>query len=112
MIIKHIEEVPEERSNLKGTKGCMLRWLIAKKDGAQNYAMRLFELQPRGIIPIHTHEKSEHEIFIVQGTALLDDGSKTIEVRQGDAIFVQPGEKHSFKNNSNHLLKFICVIPI
>ena len=112
MVIKHAEHVLEVSSQLEGTKGCTLRWLITKEDGAQNYAMRLFELQPCGIIPIHIHEKSEHEIFITKGSALLDDGEKTIEVKMGDAILVKPGEKHSFKNNSNHPLKFICVIPI
>ncbi len=34
MIVKHSSDVPEEKSKLKGTKDCTLRWLIAEKDGA------------------------------------------------------------------------------
>ena len=112
MMIKHSGEVLEERSSLKGTKGCTLRWLIAEKDGAEHYAMRLFELQPGGLIPVHNHEDIEHEIFIVEGTAILDDSKDKIIVEKSDVLFVQPGDKHSFINNSAKPFKFICVIPV
>jgi len=112
MMIKHSSEVTEERSSLKGTKECTLQWLIAEKDGAEHYAMRLFELKPGGLIPVHNHEDIEHEIFIVDGSALLDDGKDKIVVQKDDVLLVQPGDKHSFINNKNNPFKFICVIPI
>lgn len=111
-MIKHSGEVLEERSSLKGTKGCTLRWLIAEKDGAEHYAMRLFELKPGGLIPLHSHVDSEHEIYIIEGTATLDNSKNKITVNKGDAIFVKPGDKHSFTNSSNKPFKFICVIPL
>jgi quercetin dioxygenase-like cupin family protein len=111
MMIKHSGEVPEERSSLKGTKGCTLRWLIAEKDGAEHYAMRLFELKPGGLIPVHSHVDSEHEIYIIEGTAIFDDDENKIMVKKGDFIFVKPGDKHSFTNSSDKPFKFICVIP-
>ena len=112
MIIKHSSEVPEERSSLKGTKGCTLRWLIAEKDGAEHYAMRLFELLPGGSIPIHIHDDTEHEIYIIEGTATFDDDENKITVKKNDFILVKPGDKHSFINNSDKPFKFICVIPV
>lgn len=110
-MIKHSGEVPEERPSLKGTKGCTLQWLIAKKNGAEHYAMRLFELKPGGLIPVHSHVDSEHEIYILEGTALLDDDENKIMVKKGDVIFVKPGDKHSFTNSSDKPFRFICVIP-
>lgn len=112
MMIKHSSEVLEERSSLKGTKGCTLRWLIAKKDGAEHYAMRLFELKPGGLIPVHSHDDTEHEIYIIEGTTILDDDENKITVKKGDVIFVKPGDKHSFINNSAKPFKFICVIRV
>jgi quercetin dioxygenase-like cupin family protein len=112
MIKRHFTEVKEETPGLTGTKGCTLRWLINQEQGAKRYAMRLFTLQPTGIIPLHEHENTEHEIFIVEGQGILDDGIKKTPVRQGDAIFIHAGEAHSFINNTDHPLQFICVIPI
>lgn len=112
MMLKHSHEVPEEKPSLQGTKGCILRWLVAKKDGARHYAMRLFELQPGGLIPVHSHDETEHEIYIIDGTATFDDGKNKIVVNKNDALFVQPGDKHSFINNSDKPFKFICVIPL
>jgi len=112
MLIKHSNEVGKELPTLEGTKDCTLRWLIRKDDGAEHYAMRLFELEPGGIIPLHSHEDTEHEIFIIEGEGILNDGEKDIPVQQGDVIFVEPDEKHGFVNNTNNSFKFICVIPI
>ena len=112
MLIKHSVDIPEEKSSLKGTRNCTLRWLITEKDGAKNYAMRLFELEPGGLIPVHTHEDNEHEIYIIEGKATLDTGREKIYVTGGDAIFIEPGDQHSFKNDSDTVFKFICVIPL
>jgi len=112
MLLKYYSEVPSEIPKLEGTKGVTLRWLISKNDGAKNYAMRLFELAPDGIIPLHDHEKTEHEVFIVEGNGILQTLEKNLEIKKGDAIFIKPGEKHSFQNNSKKPLKFICVIPL
>lgn len=112
MKIIHAHDVPYEYSSLAGTKGTTLRWLFTKKDGAPHYAMRLFEIEPGGLIPVHTHDDIEHEIFIVEGKAVCNDGDKKIVVKTGDALLVLPGDRHGFKNNTESLFRFICVIPI
>jgi quercetin dioxygenase-like cupin family protein len=112
MKILHSRDVPAERSSLEGTRGTTVRWLIAGRDGAPHYAMRLFEIEPGGSIPVHTHEDTEHEIFIVEGEAICDDGKHEISVKPGDALLVLPGDAHSFRNISKRPFRFICVIPI
>lgn len=112
MKIVHSQDVPAEQSSLAGTKGTTLRWLIAQKDGAPHYAMRLFKIEPGGAIPVHIHEDIEHEIFIVEGEAILDDGRNGTVVKAGDALLVLPGDQHSFKNATDRPFRFICVIPI
>jgi quercetin dioxygenase-like cupin family protein len=112
MIRRQISNVKKEISSLDGAKGCTVQWLISKEEGARRYAMRLFTLQPDGFIPLHTHDDTEHEIFIIDGQGLFDDGKETIPVKEGDALFVPAGEKHSFSNQTQRPFKFICVIPI
>ena len=74
--------------------------------------MRLFTIQPNGCIPLHEHESTEHEIFVVEGQGIIDDGTAKTSVEAGDAIFVKAGETHSFVNSAQRPLRFICVIPI
>ena len=62
----HFSEVKAEEIKEKGVDGVQVRWLITKKDGAPNFAMRFFEISPNGHSPLHSH-KWEHEVFILEG---------------------------------------------
>ena len=87
-----------------------VRWLITKEIGAENFAMRLFEMEPGGYSPLHKHP-SEHEVFVLEGEGLVFDGEKATSIEAGDVVFVKANERHQFKNNSEKLLKFLCLIP-
>ena len=87
-----------------------VRWLITKEMGAENFAMRLFEMESGGCSPLHTHSW-EHEVFILEGEGLVFDGEKATEFKAGDVVFVPPDERHQFKNNGKKLLKFLCLVP-
>ncbi len=89
-----------------------MKWLIKRKDGASHYEMMVFTISPGGEIPLHTHKDMEHEIFIIAGEGILNTGNEEIAVKKGNAILIQPGEKHGFINTGKELFSFICVIPI
>ena len=103
-----------ETVNVKEVEGgackVKVRWLITKDIGAPNFAMRLFEMQPGGYSPLHTHDW-EHEVFILEGegTVVGKEGEK--KFKPGDAVFVPSNEKHQFKNTGKKLVKFICLVP-
>lgn len=94
----------------EGAKDTKIRWLITKKDGAENFAMRLFEIEPSGYTPWHRHDW-EHEVFILggKGIAKTDEGEETF--KKGDAFFIPPMEWHQFKNTGKEMLRFLCLIP-
>lgn len=100
-----LEEVGEE-----GATGVSVRWVISKDDGAPNFSMRVFDVQPGGSTPHHQHEW-EHEVFILDGKAevVTDDGNKSAPA--GSVVFVAPNEMHQFRNETDELLRFICLIP-
>ena len=66
MKIEHSSKISKVAVEMEGAKNVGVRWLISKDDGAQNFAMRMFELQPGGHTPLHTHQH-EHEVFALEG---------------------------------------------
>jgi quercetin dioxygenase-like cupin family protein len=110
MLTGHFTEVKEEQPQMAGMQAT-IRWLIAAKEGAPNFAMRVIEIKRKGErIPLH-HHGYEHEIFIIegQGNLLSSDGAKP--VAYGDFAYVAPGEEHGFENTGHTRFRFICVIP-
>jgi quercetin dioxygenase-like cupin family protein len=95
---------------MEGSKDCMVRWLIGKEDGAENFAMRQFVVEPGGYTPRHSHPY-EHEIFVLEGTGVAVEGDRAHAVKAGDVIFVPSEEIHQFRNTGSAPLKFLCLIP-
>ncbi|TRO44752.1 cupin domain-containing protein [Candidatus Bathyarchaeota archaeon] len=87
-----------------------VRKLITKFIGANNFAMRLFEIYPEGNTPLHTHPW-EHEVFILEGEGTIFNGEESSSFKTNDVVFVAPDERHQFKNTGKTLLKFLCLIP-
>ncbi len=100
----------EAESAEDGASGVTVRWLIDERVGAENFAMRLFEIEPGGYTPHHSHPW-EHEVFILDGKGVVigEDGERPIE--GGYVVFIPPNERHQFKNNSGGKLRFLCLIP-
>ena len=48
----HYTDIELEEPDEEGIKNLKIRWLISKKDGAENFAMRFFEIKPRGAFTI------------------------------------------------------------
>ena len=106
----HYTDVELEEPSEVGIKDLKIRWLISKKDGAKNFAMRLFEVKPGGYSPLHQHDW-EHEVFILQGKGVARNKTKEEYFKEGDVLFIKPMEWHQFINTGNKILKFLCLIP-
>ena len=106
----HYSKVPLEEPQEKGIKDIGVRWLISKKDGADHFAMRLFEVKPGGYTPLHQHDW-EHEVFILEGTGVTRDKTNEEPFKEGDVFFVPAMEWHQFINTGEITLKFLCLIP-
>ena len=73
--------------------------------------MRIFEIAPGGIIPLHNHIE-EHEIFVLNGKAKIIGDLGGI-AKKDDVIFVPSNEPHGYDNTEGKdIFRFICVIPI
>ena len=98
------QKIPEEKAAKTS-----IRWLLGPQE-VPNFYMRLFEVEPGGEIFEHSHSW-EHEIFILQGKALIRIGGREYKVKEGDVIYIPPCKKHYYKNVGNDTLRFLCLIP-
>ncbi len=110
MKIERSSNISKSPVNIEGAKDVAIRLLISKADGAQNYAMRLFELKPGGFTPLHTHPH-EHEVFIIDGEGIFVYEGKEHKFGAEYVIFVPGNKEHQFKNTRDSVLRFLCVIP-
>jgi quercetin dioxygenase-like cupin family protein len=109
MKVRHYMDVPAEPA--AEAPGVAIRWLIAQSSGAENFAMRVIEVQPGATTPFHTHP-FEHEAFVLEGAGRLRTEDKELPLRVGSFAFVPPDIKHQFINRGEAPLRFICVIPM
>jgi len=99
--IKPVQELP----------GVVKREVINADDGAPNFCMRVFEVEPGSSTPSHSHPW-EHEVFVLSGRGVVLGGEGETQIAKDSVVFVPPDEHHCFVNNGDEPLRFICVIPI
>ncbi len=110
MVIRKYTDIDAENVEMKDTRGVKKRVLISEADGAPNFIMRRFTIEPGGHTPYHTHPW-EHEVYILSGTGEMRLGESRHNLSSGTVVLVLPEEPHSFENTGNEPLDFLCSIP-
>ena len=90
--------------------GVTKREVVNKSDGAPNFCMRVFELDPGGCTPKHSHAW-EHEIFFHAGSGEVFREGRWISVEAGSVAFIPGGEDHQIRNAGDAKLTFVCLVP-
>jgi len=106
MYVKDYRAVPAEPG---GSDGLTVRWVINASQGASNFAMRVFELEPGKESPFHKHE-NEHEAYVLAGSGEIESDDGTAELKEGSVIFIPAQESHRFRNTGKDVLRFIDII--
>lgn len=104
------EDMEPKIPQMEGIKGVKLRALITDKDGAKNFALRVFDVEPGGNTPFHTHAW-EHEVYILSGSGKIQRENDSVDITADTAAYIEPDEKHSFVAGDDGL-SFICVVPV
>ena len=111
MKIDKARNVPAGPVKEKEAVGVKMRVLMSEKDGAPNFIMRIFEIEPGGNTLYHTHPW-EHEVYVLERRGSVRQKGKDHPIEQGTFALVAPDEEHQFVNAGDGPLKFICCIPI
>ncbi len=96
---------------VEGMPGVSIRWVVGEDDGAENFAMRVFDVEPGATIPTH-HHWYEQEMFILSGEGVAEAGEGEQRVGPGSVLWVEPDEPHAFRNTGDDVLRFVCCVPL
>jgi quercetin dioxygenase-like cupin family protein len=110
VMLKKSEDVSPQSVDMPGARGLSIRRLIARKDGAHNFAMRLFQVEPEGCTPRHRHAH-EHEVYVLSGRGVVFGAQGEMSLEPGSVVLVLPEEEHQFKNSGSQPLIFLCMVP-
>ena len=94
----------------KAARGAGVRWLLSERDGETGMAMRVIEIEAGGQTPDHAHPW-EHQVFMLRGAGRVVVEGEARPIAPGSAVFVAPGERHAFHNDSGEAMEFVCMIP-
>ena len=96
---------------ISAAPGVTMHIVAGTDEGAPNFVMRVFEIEPGSNTPHHAHPW-EHEMFIIKGQGTFKSGDTEKSVKEGDSIMVLPDEQHGVFNTGKELLTMICVVPL
>jgi quercetin dioxygenase-like cupin family protein len=111
MLIRREKDVAAQPVDMPGVKDVQMRLMVGRADGAPNFAMRQFTVQPGGHTPRHSHNY-EHEVYIIEGTGQVEDNGQHHDIGAGDVLYVQANTIHQFLNTGSQPLKFLCLVPV
>jgi quercetin dioxygenase-like cupin family protein len=110
MKVIHCDQIEAGPIDADGAEGCRMCCLIGPNDAAPSFSMRHFVIAPGGHTPKHAHAH-EHEVYVLEGSGVVVDGTAEHPLRPGVAVFVPPNQLHQFRNTGAGPLKFLCLIP-
>jgi len=110
MIRKSVFDVEAKPFETPGAANVAMRLMLSEADGAPNFNLRVFDMQPGGHSPRHVHPY-EHEVFILEGEGEVFVGGEQKPVKALDAVLIPPSMEHQVLNTSKALLRFICLVP-
>lgn len=110
MKLQHFSEIESKQFDSDQVKGVTGRVAIGQADGADNFCMRVFELEQGGFTPRHSHDW-EHEIFIHAGNGEAFHDGEWKPFGPGNIIFIPGNQEHQFRNTGDEPLVFACLIP-
>lgn len=110
MKITRLDDCEKTQVSMRGANGATRQLPIGKIDGAPNFSIRVFTLEPGGHTPHHVHE-SEHLNYVLEGEGVAMERETPRPIRQGDFVLVKPNELHQYRNTGDQPLVFMCMVP-
>jgi len=107
-VVKRAGEADYER--LSAADGVEKAVILDESDGAPNFRMRRYRLEPGADVPKHTNGV-EHEVHTVSGEYVVGIDDEEYTVSAGDSLLIPAGTVHWFRNESDEESAFVCMVP-
>ena len=89
--------------------GSTIRELLAHRNSSiRQQSLAEARLAPGAATTPHHHAVTEEIYYILVGEAEMTLGEDTRSVVPGDAIAIQPGQRHTIRNTGGDELVFLC----
>ena len=111
MLVRRAQEMQGKAVEMDGASGVTMRMMVGRSDGAPNFAMRHFTVEPGGHTPRHSHDY-EHEVYVVEGGGRVEQDGEFRDLKAGDVVYVKPNATHQFVNTGRAPFKFLCLVPV
>ncbi len=109
-VIRNVASTPQKTVEMAGVKGVKMAVMVGREDGAPNFALRHFTVEPNGHAPFHSHDY-EHEVYVVEGGGTVFLEGKENPIKQGDVVYVPADQEHQFKAGTGGM-RFLCLVPV
>jgi quercetin dioxygenase-like cupin family protein len=106
--VKRADDVDYEE--LSAAEGVEKAVILDESDGAPNFRMRRYRLEPGAEVPKHTNGV-EHEVHTVRGEYVVGFEGEEHVVSEGDSLLIPAGCVHWFRNESGETSAFVCMVP-
>ena len=111
MKIVELQDVPKQTMESPDVKGITKQVPVGVADGSPTMSMRVLTVEPGGYSPYHSHPW-EHLNYILAGRGVMvNEAGEEHPIAAGNFAFVEPDEKHQFRNTGAEPLQFICLVP-
>ncbi|MFB6102179.1 MAG: cupin domain-containing protein [Haloplanus sp.] len=107
-VVKRASDV--EYDTLSQADGVRKAVIFDESDGAPNFRMRRYHLDPGAEVPKHTNAV-EHEVHTVTGEYVVGIDGEEHTVTAGDSLLIPAGTVHWFRNESDAESAFVCMVP-
>jgi len=77
--------------------------------GAKVMGASLGRMEPNGRTGPHAHENAEQLFIILKGEMLMKTDRGEARLKQGQAVFIYPGEVHENFNMANGITEYLVV---
>jgi quercetin dioxygenase-like cupin family protein len=111
MLVRKTDPATTTPVQMDGVKDVTMQVMVGSADGAPNFATRHFVVQPGGHSPHHSHDY-EHEVYVIEGEADAECDGEVERVHAGDVLYVPANATHQFRNTSNGVFRFLCLVPV
>lgn len=110
MVVGNIKELTKKVIESPLVQDVSMKVLVSPKEGWEGHVMRVFEVEPNGFTPKHSHPWP-HINYIIGGQGELMIDGKINPITSGSYAYVPSDTLHQFRNVGETNLSFICIVP-
>ena len=102
----------EVREQMRGGLGAVTVTHVLEQPEMQDKCKlcAILTVEPGCTIGLHVHNPDAEIFYMLEGTLVMTDNGKEVELTVGDTMYTAPGESHSVENRSDKTAKIFAVV--